>query len=558
MFPSLFWLGLWLITEPLADLLPFSTDLLSTFFLPLVSLFWFYSLVAVLILILFGEEVYNPLVKRFMLPVLITYMVIQTLGLFTEISLLAQTQLFTFAQTTFTLGNLFVISVGLVLWFTGVNGLSQLLRKVLISRMKVEEGSIDASLILLRYFMIALGAVIIFSELPIDATAIAAISGGLAVGVGLSLQDLLSNFFSGLMLLFERSLHPGDIIEIDGQLGRVQDINIRAATIRTIDNVEVVIPNQHLFNENLTSYTRNNRIARFCLEVPAACEHNPDEVISIILDVTDKNPQILTSLTAEVEVVDFGEDSINYKLQVWTDHPLIIDTLRSDLYRQIWQAFSENGIEMSSTDEVYIRQQGLGTTETTTTTASQQISNLLLKDNGESLQKTSLSSPQLKKQPHLSESQTEKQATPQAQSQGKSQIELVETSFEKIKPYANEFAASFYQNLFRAYPKVRPMFAKTNMAKQQQKLLQSLVLLVENVRRPSTLKPVLKGLGAKHKNYGVIVKHYPLVGEILLQTLEEYLQEDWTEEVKEAWTDTYLAVSQIMLSGAEGVQSTAG
>jgi hemoglobin-like flavoprotein/uncharacterized protein YjbI with pentapeptide repeats len=129
-------------------------------------------------------------------------------------------------------------------------------------------------------------------------------------------------------------------------------------------------------------------------------------------------------------------------------------------------------------------------------------------------------------------------------------VELLESSFEKVKPRANEFAASFYENLFQAYPEVKPLFTKTDLKNQEKKLLNSLVLVVENLRNPEALSPVLKALGARHISYGAIPKYYKPVGEALLMTFEQYLLEDWTPEVKKAWLDAYRAISTLMLKGA--------
>ena len=89
------------------------------------------------------------------------------------------------------------------------------------------------------------------------------------------------------------------------------------------------------------------------------------------------------------------------------------------------------------------------------------------------------------------------------------------------------------------------------MEKQQQKLVSALVLLVGSVRDPDHLVPILRDLGAKHKGYGVIEKHYPAVNAALLQTFEQYLKDNWTVEIQQAWTNTFDAVAQIMLEGAE-------
>jgi hemoglobin-like flavoprotein len=131
------------------------------------------------------------------------------------------------------------------------------------------------------------------------------------------------------------------------------------------------------------------------------------------------------------------------------------------------------------------------------------------------------------------------------------QVELLEQSFEKVKPRANEFITSFYDNLFTDYPAAQPLFAHANMKEQGNKLLTSLVFVIENLRRPGALTEALQGLGARHVKYGALPEHYPLVGNTLLKTFEHYLQDDWTPEVKQAWVDAYGVITEVMLEGAD-------
>ncbi|MDJ0537047.1 MAG: globin family protein [Xenococcaceae cyanobacterium MO_207.B15] len=135
------------------------------------------------------------------------------------------------------------------------------------------------------------------------------------------------------------------------------------------------------------------------------------------------------------------------------------------------------------------------------------------------------------------------------------QVELLEQSFEAIKPSANDFVNSFYNNLFTANPEAKPLFATTNMTEQKKKLLGSLVLVVENLRKPEVLDDTLRGLGARHIKYGALPEHYPLVGNALLTTFEQYLKDKWTPDVKQAWIDAYGTISQMMLDGADYSQN---
>lgn len=131
------------------------------------------------------------------------------------------------------------------------------------------------------------------------------------------------------------------------------------------------------------------------------------------------------------------------------------------------------------------------------------------------------------------------------------QVELLESSFEKVKPHANEFIVSFYDNLFADYPAAKPLFAHSNMKEQGGKLLKSLVFVVENLRQPGALTEALKGLGARHVKYGARPEHYPLVGNTLLKTFEQYLGSDWTPATKDAWASAYGVITEIMLAGAD-------
>jgi len=130
-------------------------------------------------------------------------------------------------------------------------------------------------------------------------------------------------------------------------------------------------------------------------------------------------------------------------------------------------------------------------------------------------------------------------------------VDILEQIFDRIKPQAMDFSNSFYNNLFADYPQVRPLFANTNMVAQRKKLMDSLVLVIDNLRNGDVLEDALKGLGTKHVSYGVIPTHYPMVGGAILKTLESYLGDDWTPEVEKAWTDAYGASANLMLEGAE-------
>jgi hemoglobin-like flavoprotein len=129
-------------------------------------------------------------------------------------------------------------------------------------------------------------------------------------------------------------------------------------------------------------------------------------------------------------------------------------------------------------------------------------------------------------------------------------VELLESSFSQLKDKETEFTTFFYTNLLADFPEVQPLFAQTNLVKQSEKLFQSLVLVVDNLRNPEVLTTAVKGLGTRHVKYGVLPEHYPMVGRTLLKSFGASLGSAWTPEVEQAWIEAYTAVAELMLDGA--------
>ena len=130
-------------------------------------------------------------------------------------------------------------------------------------------------------------------------------------------------------------------------------------------------------------------------------------------------------------------------------------------------------------------------------------------------------------------------------------VDRLEYCFAKIKDRGAEFSATFYRTLFADYPEVKPLFQQADMQEQGKKLFASLAVVVKNLRSPESLASRLRAMGERHVNYGVCANHYPMVGEAMLKSFEEILGADWTPELKQAWTDAYRAVAELMLDSAK-------
>ena len=125
------------------------------------------------------------------------------------------------------------------------------------------------------------------------------------------------------------------------------------------------------------------------------------------------------------------------------------------------------------------------------------------------------------------------------------QVELVQTSFQKVVPIAGTAADLFYDRLFEVTPALRPMFP-ADLAEQKVKLMAMLGTAVTNLHQLGTVLPAIKEMGKRHVGYGVKPEHYALVGGALLWTLEKGLGADFTSEVKAAWTETYISLAGVM------------
>lgn len=129
-------------------------------------------------------------------------------------------------------------------------------------------------------------------------------------------------------------------------------------------------------------------------------------------------------------------------------------------------------------------------------------------------------------------------------------IDVIESTFKLIAPRADQLAGRFYDRLFMDFPAVKPLFANTDDAAQRQKLIASLVFIVENLRNPDKLTEYLENLGERYAAYGAEVGHYPAVGQTLLLTVAEFVGDAWTPEAANAWKEAVGAVAKHMLAGA--------
>ena len=199
--------------------------------------------------------------------------------------------------------------------------------------------------VILQYSVIGVGVMAVGYYIGINGTALVAVAGGLSVGIGFGIKEIISNFISSLWLLFEGSVRPGEILMINGDPCTVRKLGLRATQLRRgRDGAELLIPNQNFFTQEAESYTAEETSRRDAVVVGAAYHHEPKQVIAILEEVARQHEKVLQYPPPAAFTVDFADSSINYKLLFWVRNPLEAFGVGSDLRQAIWTAFEEKGI----------------------------------------------------------------------------------------------------------------------------------------------------------------------------------------------------------------------
>jgi small-conductance mechanosensitive channel len=194
-----------------------------------------------------------------------------------------------------------------------------LLEGDIYERFHLARGSAYAVSTILHYIILLLGFFAALAAVGADMTRFAILAGAFGVGIGFGLQNIFNNFVSGLILLFERPVQVGDVIEVDGATGRIQRIGIRASVIRLPNSSELIVPNGLLISEKVGNWTLSNRQRRMELDVGVAYGTDPRRVLDLLTKVAAAHPLVATNPAPEAYLQEFGADALLFQLLFWTD-----------------------------------------------------------------------------------------------------------------------------------------------------------------------------------------------------------------------------------------------
>jgi small-conductance mechanosensitive channel len=254
--------------------------------------------------------------------------------------------LFSIGQTPVTLTSLilflsfFIIFVLLSRWITKTLG-----SKVL-SRLHIEEGTRYTLERVVYYTLVIIGAAFAFQFIGINLTGLAVIFGLLSVGIGFGLQNITSNFIAGLILLFERPVAVGDRVTVGDAEGDVIEINIRSTTIRTVNNIDIIVPNSEFVSEKVTNWSHGEKKIRLDINVGVSYNSDLDTVLRCLKEVADEDGHVLKIPEPAVNFVEFGDSSWNMQLRCWIADPKQHPMIRSDINCAIVRKFRKNNVEI--------------------------------------------------------------------------------------------------------------------------------------------------------------------------------------------------------------------
>lgn len=251
------------------------------------------------------------------------------------------------SETTIDVGNLIGFALVIVGTFAVSRVAQALLAKAMHRRGMKDVGTVGTAQRLVHYVLILLGFGVAIETLGFDLTALFAAGAVVAVGFGFAMQNILQNFVSGFILLIERSVKPGDTIEIDGRIVKVEAMGIRATIVRNWDDEEIIIPNGTLVQSNVKNYTLRDDLHRLRCKVGVAYSSDVEQVREVLLDaargVEFRNP----AKDPVCLLMEFGDSSVNFDVSVWTNDPWVSRVNRSHLNFAVWHALKAAGITIA-------------------------------------------------------------------------------------------------------------------------------------------------------------------------------------------------------------------
>ena len=264
---------------------------------------------------------------------------------FSSISDLLNFPLFSLPEHNISLRSLFLL-IALLWAFTRVSKWAEKLTHRALLYKDIDPGVKGSVERFVRYIILGIGFYISFSTIGINLNSLAAVGAVGLIAIGLGLQNITQNFISGFILLMERPIKKGDIVQVGKTSGRILEIQARSTLILTRDDVVIVVPNSQFITEQVVNDSFSGDKLRLTINTRVAYGTDLEKVSALLIQIAQAHPKVLQSPPSSVLLKDFGESALELQLRVWTAELWFADDLLSDLRYQIVQQFHTHNISI--------------------------------------------------------------------------------------------------------------------------------------------------------------------------------------------------------------------